>query len=131
MIHRRCKKRKYSTTNRPQESVDCNSTIRIETIAIDNVIHALPEGHKTSCADECYGYNLRHPDDGGEACPSGIPMSVSWLPTMITSRILMTYANQKNEMGKTIAPRIMGGSRSSGIGFPYLMYARLKFVADE
>jgi len=40
-------------------------------------------------------------------------------------------ANQKREMGRMIAPTIMGGKRSSGIGLPCLMYARLKFVAVE
>lgn len=53
MIHRRRKERKDCTANGSQESIDRDGAIRIEAIAIDNVIHALPEGHEASRADEC------------------------------------------------------------------------------
>lgn len=44
-------------------------------------------------------------------------------------RLVNLQPNQNSPMGRQIAPTIMGGRRSSGMDFPCLLKARVKFVA--
>ena len=44
---------------------------------------------------------------------------------------LEVQANQMRPIGRTIAPMIIGGKRSSGMTWPCLAIARVKFVRVE
>lgn len=125
MVHCGCKERKSCAHNGPKERVDGDRTIRVKAVAVDYVVDALLKCDETAYAEECTGEHLRNPRDVWIGSPlqtvSGF-RKTQW-------DIRTYYPNQNRPMGRTMAPIIMGGRRSSGMGLPCFSRAFLKLVA--
>ena len=63
VVHGRREQRKPGPGNRPDERVDGDGAVRVETVAVDDVVHALPEGHETAHTEQGARQDLRHPGD--------------------------------------------------------------------
>lgn len=64
------KQREEGAEQRPDESINRNGAVRIKTIAIDEIAHALPERHHATETDERSREDLRDPGDVRVAGPS-------------------------------------------------------------
>jgi hypothetical protein len=65
----------------------------------------------------------------GIRCPNEISRQV--VIFLLGDKRSTHQANQNKLAGRMIAPMIIGGKRSSGIGLPYCLYALVKFVLVE
>jgi len=114
-------------TNRSYECVDCNRTVGIKCITVDDVIRPLPKGHKAAHAKECGREDLWDPNDPWVRSPNLLVSNCARYSSSIDSY----QANQNRPIGSTTAPTIIGGSRASGITFPCFLNDLVKVVRVE
>jgi hypothetical protein len=56
-----CKQRKERSSKRPNESINRNSAVGVEAIAVDKIAHTLPERYHTTEPEERDRKDLRYP----------------------------------------------------------------------
>jgi len=58
-----CEQRKEGACEGPDERVDGDGAVRVESVAVDQIAQTLPEGDHATETDERNGENLRYPCD--------------------------------------------------------------------
>lgn len=69
MVHGMREQGKEGSSERSDKGVDCNRTVRVEPVTIDQIAHTLPERNHTAEAKEGNRENLWYPGDVWVASP--------------------------------------------------------------